>query len=126
MDPQPDQPCSAASRGFSGALARGLALLLVAAVAAHASAGEFASLSRTISRGVGTEATSVRAWSIAFARAVRRLAESDQSQPGARAHGPSIDNREGALPACRPESRALPVCDGMVLTRLDLPPPARG
>lgn len=125
MDHASSSPLPTPARGFSSALARGLALLLVAAVATHAAAGDFAALSRSITRGVGNEATSVRLWSLAFARAVRRMAESERSQASAAVRWPTLQSREPADRAWAPAGPAVLASDRVDLRRLDLPPPAR-
>jgi hypothetical protein len=118
--PVPEQT-PASSRGFSGALARGLALLLVAAVAAHAA--DAGALCRTLSRGVGAEASALRWWPPAFVRVVRGVSESEWIR-GAWTQRGLTGSPAGASGTCRrAEGRAVLARERVVILRLDLPPP---
>jgi hypothetical protein len=119
--PELEQPQSA-TRGLAAALARGLALLLVAAVTAQA--GDFASLSRTMTRGAGTEAAAMRHWSLSFVRAVRGLTESDPARSDAAERGPLVVEPRFTRVPHPPTGRAVLPGERVHLSRLDLPPPA--
>lgn len=110
-------------RGLSAALARGLALLLVAAVAAHA--GDFAALSRCLARASGTDASAPRPWPLALARVVRGLVEVEIAREVVASRGPALGRPTKALPPTPVSSRVVLARDRVDLARLDLPPPAR-
>lgn len=106
---------------------RGVTLLLLTALTAQLSAGDLATVSRSLARSAHADAAGIRDASFALVRAVRKLADEPTERPDV--GEPGSEPARLALAAAhaqeRPEGPQPPPPRRLKHADLSLPPPAR-